>query len=134
MIVGLEPDVLLLDAIIVAIVAATIYAPIGTIQAWRYYLGDKRTRVNRSGRTVPDRSRILWLLAWISTIVTGSLLVASFLSLRRLFGLEPLEYSVYLLGGAIVAMGTIPFLIDRTMRKIRRIHGDGSPPPFSERD
>lgn len=134
MMLELELPELLLDAIIVAIVLATIYAPIGTIQAWRIYFGDKRTRVDRRGRTVPDRSKILYLLAWISTLVTFALLVASFLAIRRHLDLPPFEYSAHILGVAIVVQGTIPFLIDRTMRRIRRIHGDGTPPPLSEKD
>lgn len=117
----------LLSAIILAIVVATLYAPIGTVQAWRIYRGDKRTRIRKDGVTVPDRSKILLLLAWISTIVTVALLVASALALRRLVGLESLDYAAHILGFAIVLLGTIPFLIDRTMRKIRRMGGPGGP-------
>ena len=124
----------LLLAIIFGIVLVTVYAPWATLSCWRIYFADKRTKLDELGKVVPDRSRILLLFAWISSIVTGAMLISAYLALRRLFGLEALDYGAHLLGIAIIALGLIPYLIDRTMRRIRNIHGDGTPPPFGEKD
>lgn len=122
---------LLLLAIIIGILIVTIYAPIASVHAWRIYFADGRVRTDDAGKIVPDRSAILLVLAYVSTVVTILLLVAAALSIRRLLGYESWEWSSHAIGLALILGGTAPYVIDRTMRRLAR-ENNGSPPPSAE--
>ena len=117
----------LLFALIVGILSAAIYAPWATADTWRDYFSDSRTRLDGRGYVVPDRSKLLLLLALISSIVTVGMLIIGAIAGRRLLGWEGWEYAAHAVAAAVIMLGSIPALIRRTVHRIRSEHGANIP-------
>lgn len=89
-----------------AILVSVPFALRATWRLWALYRADLR------------RSLILRAIALVSTIVTGAAVWIGILSVRRMLGYDPLDWTAPITGLVVVAVLQVPMILDSLVSRV----------------